>query len=134
MPERVHELDRNECMERLQRGAFLGRLAYIAEGRPQIVPINYVADGESVTFCTAEGTKLSALAQGAPVAFEIDESRPLYHSGWSVIVTGTAREVTDPGHLARLRSGPLKSWAVSPTAHWIRIAIEHIGGRTIDEE
>lgn len=134
MPERVYELDRNECLERLQRGAFLGRLAYVADGRPQIVPINYVADSESVTFCTAEGTKLNALAQGAPVAFEIDDSRPLYHAGWSVVVTGTAQEVTDPDHLARLRSGPLKSWAVSPMAHWIRITIEGISGRAIDEE
>ena len=35
------------------------------------------------------------------VAFEVDDSRRVYHAGWSVLVTGMAREVTDERELDR---------------------------------
>jgi len=67
------------------------------------------------------------------VAFEVDASRPLYHSGWSVAVQGTAHEIVDAAQLDRLRRGPLKSWAVRPSAHWVRISIEEVSGRRLPE-
>lgn len=134
MAGRVRELSAEECHDLLQHHGFVGRLAFVVEGRPQILPLNYIANEKSVTFCTQPGTKLSAVAAGAPVAFEVDESRPLHHSGWSVVVTGTAREVTEPDELTALRHGPLKSWAVDPSARWVRIAIESISGRAVAED
>lgn len=41
---------------------------------------------------------------------------------------GTPREISEPTELARLRRGPLKSWAVAPTEHWIQLDIEEISG------
>jgi len=35
------------------------------------------------------------------VAYEADEIDPIRHSGWSVVVTGRARTVTDPDRVAR---------------------------------
>ncbi len=129
----MRELSPAECLERLRHHGFVGRLGFVIDGRPMILPLNYVVDGEAIVFCTEPGTKLDALRDGAPVVFEIDESRPLYRSGWSVLVSGEAREVTNPDELARLRHGPLKSWAVSPKAHWVSIAIRDITGREIAE-
>ena len=127
----VEDMSRSDALDRLQRHGFVGRVAFIVAGRPMIMPVNYLADGDALVFCTGEGTKLSSLRGSAAVAFEVDDSRPLDHSGWSVVVEGTASEITDPEELQRLRRGPLKSWAVRPTAHWIRVTYEQISGRRI---
>jgi uncharacterized protein len=130
---RVHRLTRGEAAELLQFHAFVGRIGFVVDGRPLILPVNYLADDDSVVFCTEPGTKLSAIGGGAPVVFEVDDSRPLYHAGWSVVVKGTAREITDESQLDELRRGPLHSWATRSSEHWVRLSIEEVTGRRIDE-
>jgi uncharacterized protein len=127
----VEDLSRSDALDRLQHHGFVGRIAFIVEGRPMIMPVNYLADSDALVFCTGQGTKLSAVREGASVAFEVDDSRPLDHSGWSVVIEGTASEVTDPEELEWLRRGPLKSWAVRSSAHWIRVTYERVSGRRI---
>jgi nitroimidazol reductase NimA-like FMN-containing flavoprotein (pyridoxamine 5'-phosphate oxidase superfamily) len=129
----VHQLTRDEAVELLQFHAFVGRIGFVVEGRPLILPVNYLADGDSIVFCTAPGTKLSAIGGGAPVVFEVDDSRPLYHAGWSVVVTGTAHEIADESQLDDLRRGPLHSWATDSSEHWVRVSIEAVTGRRIHE-
>lgn len=131
--EPIEQLNKQDCLELLKTKSKLGRVAFISGGRPMILPVNYRADDDSVVFCTAAGTKLSELRDGAPAAFEVDGSRSLYRSGWSVVVQGEAREVTDPQELYELRHGPLKSWATDSSEHWIRISLETITGRSIPE-
>jgi uncharacterized protein len=130
---RVHELTRTEAVELLQMHAFVGRIGFVVDGRPMVLPVNYLADDDSIVFCTAPGTKLSAIGGGAPVVFEVDDSRALYHAGWSVIVKGTAHEVTDEGELDELRRGPLHSWTTRSAEHWVRLSIEELTGRRILE-
>jgi len=129
----IEELARQECLHLLQTQAYVGRAAFVVEGRPMVLPVNYLARDDGIVFCTGEGTKLAALQHGAPVAFEIDASRPLYATGWSVVVQGTAREVTDEAELELLHRGPLASWADPSPEHWIRIEIEQISGRRIPD-
>ena len=129
--ERLHKLSRQECLELIQYQSFVGRLGFVAEGRPMVLPVNYLADETTVIFCTAEGSVLSSVGDGAAVAFEVDDSRPLEHSGWSVLVGGPARAVTDPKELEGLRRGPLRSWAARGLQVWVRIAIEEISGRRL---
>jgi uncharacterized protein len=132
---RLEELSRSDSLELLQSWSHVGRLGFIVDGLPMILPVNCVANDESIVFCTSPGTKLSAVGGGAQVVFEVDESRPTYpHRGWSVIVRGIAREVTDPEELEILRRGPLLSWAVRPSEHWVRISIDEITGRRIPED
>ncbi len=128
---RVVTLTKEESLRLLQDKSFVGRVGFLADGRLTILPVNYLAEDDAVFFCTAEGTKLSALHSGAEVAFEVDSNQPLYHSGWSVLVNGIADEVTDAAELDRLRRGPLKSWAVPASQHWVRITIDTITGRQI---
>ena len=132
--ERVEELSSDECLNLLKFGSYVGRIGFILDGKAMILPVNYLAEeGGTLVFATAEGTKLRALAGGAEVVFEVDEARPLYHTGWSVLVRGAANEVTDQQDVEMLQRGPLKSWAVAPGAHWIRITIDEISGRRIPE-
>ncbi len=128
---RVQELTRAEAVELLQLHAFVGRIGFVVDGRPLIIPVNYLANDDSVVFCTAPGTKLSAIGGGAPIVFEVDDSRALYHAGWSVLVKGTAHEITDAGRLDELRRGPLRSWATRSNEHWVQVTIEEITGRRI---
>jgi nitroimidazol reductase NimA-like FMN-containing flavoprotein (pyridoxamine 5'-phosphate oxidase superfamily) len=131
---RIEVLPTEECLDLLAHGSYVGRVGFVADaGRPMIVPVNYTLDNGAVVFCTAPGTKLSHLSQGVPVVFEVDSDRPLYNAGWSVIVEGSAHEVTDPEELQRLRLGPLQSWGVPSSQHWVRIPIEAITGRRIPE-
>lgn len=127
----LRELSAQESLTLLRDKSFVGRVAFVVDGRPFILPVNYLADGDSVVFSTGEGTKLATLGTGAQVAFEVDDSRPLDHAGWSVVVHGTAREVTDPNEVERLRRGPLKSWAKQAPLHWVRISIAEITGRRL---
>jgi nitroimidazol reductase NimA-like FMN-containing flavoprotein (pyridoxamine 5'-phosphate oxidase superfamily) len=127
----VEDMSRSDALDLLQRHGFVGRVAFIVDGRSMIMPVNYLADRDALVFCTGEGTKLSTLRGGAAVTFEVDDSRAIDHSGWSVVVEGISSEITDPEELKWLRRGPLKSWAVRPTAHWIRVTYEHVSGRRI---
>jgi uncharacterized protein len=128
---RVQELTRAESVELLQLHSYVGRVGFVIDGRPMILPVNYLADDQSVVFCTEPGTKLSAIGGGAPVVFEVDDSRPLYHAGWSVVVKGTAHEITDESQLDELRRGSLHSWATRSTEHWVRITMDEVTGRRI---
>jgi nitroimidazol reductase NimA-like FMN-containing flavoprotein (pyridoxamine 5'-phosphate oxidase superfamily) len=130
---RVHQLTRGEAVELLQFHAYVGRIGFVVNGRPLILPVNYLADDDSIVFCTEPGTKLSAIGGGAPVVFEVDDSSALYHAGWSVIVKGTAHEITDESQLDELRRGSLHSWATRSSEHWVRLSIEEVTGRRIPE-
>ncbi|MEX0789947.1 MAG: pyridoxamine 5'-phosphate oxidase family protein [Actinomycetota bacterium] len=129
----IEQISKQDCLVLLQTKSKLGRVAFIVDGKPIVLPVNYRADDDSVVFCTAEGTKLSALKNGAPAAFEVDAGRSADRSGWSVLVQGTAHEVTEPDALYELRHGPLKSWATDASQHWVRISIDEISGRRFPE-
>ena len=128
---RVDELSREELIELLQLHSYVGRVGFLVDGELFVLPVNYLAEDDAIFFCTSVGTKLSALRGGTKVAFEVDESRVFDHAGWSVLVHGTSEEVSNPEELDRLRRGPLKSWAVPSSEHWIRISIASVSGRRI---
>jgi uncharacterized protein len=129
----IEELSKEECLELLQHESYVGRVAFVSDGRPVILPVNYLADDNTVVFCTIPGENVSALREAAPVAFEVDAIRPLYNAGWSVIVQGTAEEVVDPDEVEMLRRGPLKPWGTTEAEHWIRITIEDISGSRVPD-
>ena len=131
----IEEIGREECLRLLLgHNAFLGRIGFVVDGRPMILPVNYLARPDCVVFGTGPGTKLDHLAAGAPVAFEIDADHPYRKSGWSVLVQGFAEEVTDPEEVARLRHGALRSWGRARPEHWIRISLDHVTGRRIRQK
>jgi nitroimidazol reductase NimA-like FMN-containing flavoprotein (pyridoxamine 5'-phosphate oxidase superfamily) len=125
---RTVEMSRTECLRLLQYESFIGRVAFAMNGVVHLRPVNYLADERGLVFCTTRGTVLAAVSSGTSVVFEVDASQSMDHSGWSVILRGTAGKITDSDELDLLRRGPLKSWAVSPGEHWVRVDIEEISG------
>lgn len=127
---RLEVLGVDDCLG-LLRTRCVGRLAYVDDGHPRILPLNYtVVDGQ-VVMRTRYGDTLDTLAARAPVAFEVDDIDPGDHRGWSVVVHGKAEEVWDPGELARLRAVPLRPWAPGERSHYVRILSSRITGRRI---
>ena len=128
----LHNLSRKECLEFLQYHSFVGRLGFVLDGRPMVLPVNYLADEEAVVFCTTEGTTLSAVAEGSEVVFEVDDSHPLERSGWSVVVAARrewspipARSMpfgaalSAPGRPGRPSAGSGSPSRRSPAGAWV---------------
>ena len=93
--------------------------------------VNFALDRHMVVFRTDEGTKLDAAVRGSRVAFEIDGTGTVAHTGWSVLVRGEAIEVTGLEELARLRRLPLTPWAPGAKVHYVRILPAKLTGRRI---
>ena len=121
-------LDRDECL-RLLGTATLGRMGLSSGTTPMVLPVNFRLDGERILVRTGRGTKLDAALRNAVVAFEADDFDPVYHSGWSVVVTGVAREVTDPGELDDLP--PVARWAPRGDTRVVAVSTELVSGRRI---
>jgi nitroimidazol reductase NimA-like FMN-containing flavoprotein (pyridoxamine 5'-phosphate oxidase superfamily) len=120
----------DECL-RLLGGATLGRVALSIGALPVVLPVNFAMDDGDVVLRTNKGTKLNAALAGAVVAFEADEYDAVYHTGWSVLVTGVARVVTLPDELSRLKELPLRPWAPGERDDYVRIARHTVTGRRI---
>ncbi|OIJ90042.1 pyridoxamine 5'-phosphate oxidase [Streptomyces sp. MUSC 14] len=107
-------LDRVEAL-RLLGSVPLGRIVFTRQALPAVRPVSHVLDGGDIVIRTHEGVALTTHArqdeaQGVVVAYEADAIDPDTRLGWSVVVTGRARLVTDPGEVARIRAR-LEPWA-----------------------
>jgi hypothetical protein len=121
-------LSRGDCL-RLLRTVSLGRIGVSIGALPTILPINFRLDGDRILFRTGVGTKLDAATKGAVVAFEADDFDPMYHSGWSVVVTGMAREVREPDD-PDLYLTP--RWAPGDDGRLVEVTIEQVTGRRLE--
>ncbi|MEV5875368.1 pyridoxamine 5'-phosphate oxidase family protein [Streptomyces sp. NPDC052101] len=126
------DLDRVEAL-RLLATVPLGRIVFTRQALPTVRPVNHILDHGDIVIRTHEGAALTYHAQqddgtGVVVAYEADAIDPVTHLGWSVVVTGYARLVTDPGELARIRS-LLHAWAPQPGMDQaVRISPELVAG------
>jgi len=127
----LEEIPEEECLA-LLAGKCVGRLVVVQEESPIAFPVNYVLDGRTVAVRTDPGTKLDWGALGR-VAFEVDHIDEIERQGWSVIVQGVGRDITEgiDTWSERLRSRELVPWVGSGREHWIAIASPRITGRRI---
>ena len=126
---RIEPLSARECMSLLATHS-VGRVAFTERALPAIRPVNYALVGNHIVLRT-RGDRLGARLDGQVVAFEIDEVDHDGECGWSVVVTGVARVLRDPGELVRLSSVPLAAWA-GPEHHTpVSITTGDVQGRRI---
>lgn len=131
MVAQMESLARDECVALLDTVS-VGRLALLVDDRPEILPVNYAMDGDSVLFRTAEGTVLNR-ASLTVVAFEADQLDEADQAGWSVLVQGVAQDIGDAidARSERQRRLSLVSWAPGTRSRWFRIRPDKITGRRI---
>ena len=123
-------LDREECL-RLLSTARLGHVGLTKGALPSVLPVNFYFDGSRILIRSGPGSRIDAAIQNAVVAFEVDSFDPMYQSGWSVLVTGVAQEVTDPDELAALASLPVPRWAPLGDGRLVAISTELVSGRRL---
>jgi nitroimidazol reductase NimA-like FMN-containing flavoprotein (pyridoxamine 5'-phosphate oxidase superfamily) len=124
----VEDLEPDVCLHLLASRP-VGRLAFVADGIPQIYPINHRSDGRTVVFRTSEHGSLGELVDGPVVAYEVDDADATAETGWSVLLHGRIELIADdeiPG-LAALDVHPF-----APDKHqWLRLRISDVSGRAI---
>ena len=123
-------LARDECLRRLGRGG-VGRVAVSIGALPAIFPVNYATLDDRIVFRSGPGTKLLAATSGHVVAFEIDATDRVSHTGWSVMAVGPAHQITDPVELAVAEELPLASWVPCPDDVLVCIDPQLVSGRAI---
>ncbi|MHA7304217.1 pyridoxamine 5'-phosphate oxidase family protein [Arthrobacter sp. TMN-49] len=124
----IETLSGAQCWEFLH-GQVVGRLAVVAEDHPEIFPINYAVDGESIIFRTAEGTKLYGSTSNTPVAFEIDGYDPHTEQAWSVVLRGRVAAIEDGAGFEEANDLTLQPWQGGIKNHLMRILPLNLSGR-----
>jgi nitroimidazol reductase NimA-like FMN-containing flavoprotein (pyridoxamine 5'-phosphate oxidase superfamily) len=126
----VQVLDSEECTALLADAA-VGRIAITSNALPVVLPVNFVLLDDRIVVRTGRGTKLDAATRNTVVAFEVDELDPREGTGWSVLVTGVAHELTSPDEIAAADASPPARWAPGPEGRYIAISVDMISGRRI---
>jgi uncharacterized protein len=88
----LRELEETECWE-LAGSREVGRVAYLDERGPMVLPITFVVDGESVLFRVAPYSGLARHLPGGDAALEVDEIDHFSRTGWSVVMRGIVESV-----------------------------------------
>ncbi|MBM7515670.1 pyridoxamine 5'-phosphate oxidase family protein [Nocardioides nitrophenolicus] len=125
----LEELDVRDC-ERLLRSGVFGRVVLVADGRLEIVPVNYTTHGDAVWVRTRPGSLLDRCADGAPVLLEVDHVDHDRARGWSVVARGHGERVRDCERTGseRRRSGPPR-WVRREDEAWLQLRWEELTGR-----
>jgi nitroimidazol reductase NimA-like FMN-containing flavoprotein (pyridoxamine 5'-phosphate oxidase superfamily) len=124
--EPVTILSEDESWRRLG-GVALGRLMTTFAGEPEIFPVNYVVQGRTVLFRTAEGTKLFSAVASSTVLFEADDHNVA--EGWSVIVRGRAKVLRTAAEIEEAERAQLMPWTATLKKHYVRVIPSEITGR-----
>ncbi len=134
----VQVLSPDDCVNLLAGTTTVGRLAFQSAEGQQLLPVNFVFRRGRVYFATAPESVLAELAPGcADVAFEIDYLDRMTQYGWSVLVRGSTREVTesevDLSPELRQPWAPRtpRPWAPGPREVLIELTPAKITGRRI---
>lgn len=114
---------------RLLGSVSLGRVVFTQRAMPAIRPVNHLVHDETVIIRSHLGAAIvgHVAGEGAVVCYEADDIDPVRHTGWSVIVTGTARLVRDPAAVRRYEP-VLKPWTDGPRDCFIAITPQLITG------
>jgi len=122
-----------ECFGLLEAGG-VGRIGFASADGIKMLPVNFVVTGKAIIFRTAPDTLLAVYADGL-VSFEVDHLDDALREGWSVLVHGHARTVTDEREVKRLEDhAHLEPWASGARDVYVRIAPTRISGRCIEPD
>ena len=142
-PRPAIELTDGECWQ-LLASVPIGRVVFTHRAMPAIRPVNHLVEGRTIIIRTHLGAAIASRAAGpastaagpegsrdedpgSVVCYEADQIDPATHTGWSVIVTGLARLVTDPGAIARY-ADTLEPWMAGDMNQIVAIEPHFVSG------
>ena len=108
----------------------VGRVVFSHDGKVEIFPVNYALHADHIFFATNAGRKLAGLGEGE-IVFEVDWIERSTRSGWSVIVHGTARGLTEiDASTAAMIQRSWQPWTGTKD-HLVVIQARSISGRRV---
>ncbi|RMI38807.1 helix-turn-helix domain-containing protein [Streptomyces triticirhizae] len=142
--EGLRVLDEGTCWELLAEHS-VGRVALAGDGGPSIVPVNYALDdrapdGRALVYRTAPDAAPARAVEADELAFEVDHLDEAQRVGWSVLLVGPARPVTDLDEIRSLTerlTGPegepdaSEPWAGGERDLWVRLTPHRVTGRRV---
>ena len=127
----LDEIGEDECWE-LLASVEVSRVGIAVGGRIDVLPVNHTVVDGHVAWLSAAGTKLGAAAAEQPIGLEADQIDETGKRGWSVLVHGTARIVTDGALEQQLYQAETTPWAApDKRTIWIEVADPTISGRRV---
>ncbi len=123
------ELGAGEC-RRLLGTHGVRRVGISTPEGPLILPVNHTLLESAIAFRTAPNAPPAAA--GNRIAFEVDCMDDALSQGWSVLLVGVARAVTDIVQVSLLDTKALSlPWAGGNRSLWITVVPTQITGRRI---
>lgn len=124
----MRELPRTEAM-RLLASVPVGRLVFTHQALPAIRPVNHLVEDDTIVIALTPGSAIAAstASGGTVVAYEADALDLDGRLGWTVIVVGVARLVTDADAVRRHRM-LLRPWVSGSMTDIIIISSEIVTG------
>ena len=123
-------MGRAECLHLLRPGG-IGRVVFVEARGPVALPVNFSILNDDVVFRSHPSPALAAALQRGPVSFEVDHLDEALAEGWSVLVTGEGRVVTDPEELLAADRSRVMPWAGGVRRQLVRLMAGSVTGRRI---
>lgn len=123
------EMLRPEALRRLS-GSRVGRVAYNTDAGPVVVPVNGVVHGTDVFLRTSADSQLGQALRDGPASYQVDAFDGYLQAGWSVLLQGHARWVTEEELPTYVSERPFP-WAAGDRGVYVRIHATHVSGRTL---
>ncbi|WP_329500507.1 pyridoxamine 5'-phosphate oxidase family protein [Kitasatospora herbaricolor] len=124
----AEECTREQSLELLRQTA-IGRLIHTDDAMPAVTPSCFTLDSLGEVVIPLPASWRADLMDGEVVGFQTDRFDEQTLRGWTVLVVGRSRLVTDPVKIAGLRhQGPLY-WGHRPTRGYLSIHPELVTGR-----
>ena len=127
---KLKKLSEDRCWELLAQKQ-IGRLAVAIQNEPDVFPVNYRIYDGMLFIRTTAGIKLAAAILGTAVAFEVDAIDEVTETGWSVVIRGTATELTKLDDLLFAEDLHITPWAQGPRERIVQIEPSVVTGREI---
>jgi nitroimidazol reductase NimA-like FMN-containing flavoprotein (pyridoxamine 5'-phosphate oxidase superfamily) len=127
----LEALSEMECTSLLRTHNF-GRVAFLLDDAPMILPITYRAVEPGGRLLLALRTRPENVIDrdGAPVAFEIDGIDAVQRQGWSVVVRGTLHRLWSGIEWVREQFDP-HPWLTADRDAWLLVEPLTITGRRL---
>ena len=120
-----------ECRRLISPGG-VGRIGFGAASGQAVLPVNFAMLDGTIVIRTSEGTVIDAHGDG-PVAFEVDHIDEALSQGWSVLIQGEARHVSDPAELHHMQEeAAVWPWPGGDREVYLRITPDRVTGRRIE--
>lgn len=127
----VSRLSAADCLL-LMGSVPVGRVAFVVNGPPLVLPVNFTLMGRDIMIRTAAMSALAEMARaGRLVSFEVDDIDEPSRLGWSVLCHGPARVAHEQGDHDQAAQDLVRPWFGGERHTVVVITPSDITGRRI---